>query len=227
MTQSRKLIAPNHHWTDSEIAMLRRDYHKTPTAKIAEAMGVKPYVVSGKAAKMGIRKSAEYLASPAACRMRVDTIGARTRFLPGQIPWNKGLRGTNYPGMVATQFKPGYRGGRAMERYKPIGTERVTIDGYLERKINDDMPLQKRWRAVHIVLWEEVNGPLPAGHALVFRDGNKRNICLENLELLTRAELMRRNSCHNHGPEIAKLVQLRGAINRMINNKEVSACPTT
>jgi len=227
MTQSRKLIAPKHHWTDSEIARLRRDYHKTPTAKIAEAMGVKPYVVSGKAAKLGIRKSAEYLASPAACRMRVDTIGARTRFLPGQIPWNKGLRGTNYPGMVATQFKPGYRVGRAMERYKPIGTERVTIDGYLERKINDDMPLQKRWRAVHIVLWEEVNGPLPAGHALVFRDGNKRNICLENLELLTRAELMRRNSCHNHGPEIAKLVQLRGAISRMINKQEVTPCPTT
>ena len=110
-----------------------------------------------------------------------------------------------------------------MERYKPIGTERVTIDGYLERKINDDMPLQKRWRAVHIVHWEQVNGPLPAGHALVFRDGNKRNICLENLELLTRAELMRRNSCHNHGPEIAELVRLRAIITRQINKRSQTA----
>ena len=113
-----------------------------------------------------------------------------------------------------------------MERYKPIGTERVTIDGYLERKMNDDMPLQKRWRAVHIVLWEQANGPLPGGHALVFRDGNKRNISLDNLELVTRADLMCRNSVHNYGPEIAKLVQLRGAINRKIN-KETSECQTT
>ena len=227
MTKSKKLIAPKHRWTDSELAMLRRDYPDTPTAKIAEAMGVTPYVVSGKAAMLGIRKSAAYLANPAACRMRRDTIGASTRFKPGQTPWNKGVRGLIYPGAVATQFKPGHRGGRALARYQPIGTERVTLDGYLERKINDDMPLQKRWRAVHIVLWEQVNGPLPAGHALVFRDGNKRNTCLENLELLTRAELMRRNSCHNHGPEIAKLVQLRGAISRMINKQEVTPCPTT
>jgi hypothetical protein len=227
MTKSRKLIAKKHLWITSEIDMLKRDYPNTPTAKIAEAMGVKPYIVSGKAAKMGIKKSAAYLASPAAGRMRRDTIGASTRFKPGCTPWNKGVRGLIYPGTVATQFKPGHRGGRALARYQPIGTERVTIDGYLERKINDDMPLQKRWRAVHIVMWEQVNGPLPSGHALVFRDGNKRNICLDNLELLTRAELMRRNSCHNHGPEIARLVHLRGAIQRMINNKETFACPTT
>jgi hypothetical protein len=227
MTKRRNLIAPKHRWTDSEISMLRRVYPNTPTAKIANMLGVKPYVVSGKAAKMGIGKSAEYLASPAAHRMRVDTIGARTRFKPGSIPWNKGLRGINYPGQIATQFKPGHRGGRAMERYKPIGTERVTIDGYLERKINDDMPLQKRWRAVHILLWEQVNGPLPSGHALVFRDGNKRNICLDNIELLTRSELMRRNSFHRYGQEIAQLVQLRGAIKRKINNKERETCPTT
>lgn len=227
MTNRKMLIAPKHRWTDRELAMLRRDYPDTPTATIAEAMGVTPNVVSSKAARLGIKKSAAYLASPAACRMRRDTIGASTRFKPGQIPWNKGVRGLIYPGAVATQFKPGHRGVRALARYQPIGTERVTVDGYLERKINDDMPLQKRWRAVHIVLWEQVNGPLPAGHALVFRDRNKRNIGLENLELVTRAELMRRNSCHNYGPEIAKLVQLRGAINRKINNKEKTACQTT
>ena len=51
MTKSCKLNAPKHRWTDSELSMLRRDYPDTPTAKIAEAMGVTPYVVSGKAGK--------------------------------------------------------------------------------------------------------------------------------------------------------------------------------
>jgi hypothetical protein len=227
MTKNRTPSAPKYVWLPHAEAMLRRDYPDTLTATIAEALGITSRSVYSKAAKLGIKKSAAYLASPDARRIRSANIGLSARFPPGHIPWNKGIRGINYPGAMATQFKPGFRGGRALARYQPIGTERLTVDGYLERKVNDDMPLQRRWRAVHILLWEQENGPLPGGHALVFRDGNKRNICLDNLELITRAELMRRNSCHNHGPEIAKLVQLRSAINRMINNKETAECPTT
>ncbi len=73
---------------------------------------------------------------------------------------------------------------------------------------------------MHIINWEAVNGPLPKGHALVFKDGNKQNTAVENLELLSRAELMRRNSYHTNYPkEVAQLVQLRGAITRQINKR--------
>ena len=58
---------------------------------------------------------------------------------------------------------------------------------------------------------------IPAGHALVFRDGNKRNFDIHNLELVPRAELMRRNSLHRHGPDIARAYQLVSALNRKIN----------
>lgn len=228
MTKSRNILSPAHRWTDSETDLLKRDYADEPTIKIAQALGVDLHVVYGKAKKLGLRKSAAYLSSPEAHRLRSgNTAGASTRFKTGQTPWNKDRRGINYPGQVATQFKAGERRGRALDLYQPVGHERISKDGYLERKINDDFPLQKRWRAVHLVLWEYANGPLPGSHALVFKDGDKRNISLANLELVTRAELMRRNSVHNHGPEIAQLVQLRSAVNRMINKRERASCPTT
>ncbi len=57
-------------------------------------------------------------------------------------------------------------------------------------------------------------------HAVAFKDGNKQNIALDNLELVSRADLMKRNSYHNYGKEIAQLVQLKGAVTRQINKRE-------
>ena len=135
---------------------------------------------------------------------------------------NKGLKGINLGGQ-AGQFQRGNRSGIALSRYRPIGTERIGKDGYLERKINDDMPFHRRWRAVHLLVWEEANGPLPSGCAVSFRDGDKRNLALDNLQLVTRAELMKRNSYHQYGPEISKIIQLRGALARQINKRERNA----
>lgn len=145
------------------------------------------------------------------------------QFQPGQTPWNKGTHYVAGGRSAETRFKPGNRTGKANTMYQPVGAERISKDGYLQRKINDDLPLQKRWRGVHIINWEAVNGPLPKGHALVFRDGNKQNTALENLELITRAALMKRNTIHNYPKEIAELVQLRGAITRQINRQERKA----
>lgn len=211
---------PRHFWTDAEIVHLRNVYADTPTAKIAARLGLTSRAVYAKAHALGLKKSPAFFASAKSGRLvRGTSTGASGRFMPGQTAWNKGMKGLDIGGK-ATRFKPGHRGGRAAEKYKPIGTERVSQDGYLERKINDDMPLQRRWRAVHLLVWEGAHGPLPRGHAITFKDGDKRNLALDNLTLISRADLMRRNTLHNYGPEVAKLVLLRGAITRQINRKE-------
>lgn len=127
--------------------------------------------------------------------------------------------------MKETQFKKGVRQGVAVKLYKPIGTERLSKDGYLERKVNDDLPLQARWRAVHLVEWERVNGPIPPGHALVFRNGDKTDIRPDNLELITRRALMKRNSVHNLPQPLAQTVQLLGALNRQIRRRAKHEVP--
>jgi len=221
MTKSRNINQPKAVWTPEEIGILRARYPHDSMPQLMEALpGKRAGQIYSQAGKLGLAKTQKYLASPAACRLRRgDNAGKQYRFPPGHVPANKGVKGICYPGAVATQFKPGHRGGRALEVYKPIGTERISKDGYLERKVNDDMPLQRRWRAVHILLWEEANGPLPKGHALAFRDGNKQHIALDNLELLSRAELMLRNTVHNLPPEIVEVVQLRAALNHRINHR--------
>lgn len=48
-------------------------------------------------------------------------------------------------------------------------------------------------RYLHLEMWEQANGPIPAGHDVHHRDGDKTNNVLDNLELLTKSEHGRRH----------------------------------
>jgi hypothetical protein len=107
------------------------------------------------------------------------TSGVDARFQKNHVPVNKGVKGAG--GWEPTQFKKGHR----PHNYMPVGTERVNGDGYVDIKIADP----KKWRAKHVLIWEEANGPLPRGHVVIFGDGNKRNFDINNLILVSRAQL--------------------------------------
>lgn len=129
----------------------------------------------------------------AGLRKRKDWKTGRTgRFAKGDVPANKGRPcppgvGGRHPNARKTQFPKGHRGGRAAEMYKPIGSERTSKDGYLERKIHDGLPMQSRWRAVHLIEWEAVNGPVPEGHCLKALDGDRTNTDPSNWRCVPRA----------------------------------------
>lgn len=214
-------------WTADEDALVRARYPQEPTARLAVDLTRSVRSVYQHALKLALKKSAAYLASPEACRLRKgDGRGGSTRFPTGYATWNKGLRRPGWgPGrMKATQFAKGHgRTGIAATVWKPIGTERITKDGYRERKVNNDLPLKGRWRLVHLEEWEAANGPLPKGHALTFRNGDKADIRLDNLALVTRAALMQRNSVHNYPPALASAIQLLGALNRQLRTRGTNA----
>ena len=216
-------------WTDAERAILRRNYAHFSTAHVAAQLGRTLAQVYTQAAKLGLHKSAEYLASPAACRMRrgdQDRLGgAAHRFTPGHEPWNKGTHYTAGGRSAETRFQPG-RAPEAARNYCPIGSLRITKDGTLERKVTDNQALApaRRWVAVQRLVWEQHHGPIQPGHAVVFRPGRKTTdpalITLDALELVTRAELMARNTVHTLPKPLAQLVQLRGALKRQINRRQ-------
>lgn len=112
-------------------------------------------------------------------------------FPKGNVPVNKGRKGYIAPGCEKGWFKKGQLSGRAAKLAKPIGTERVAKGGYLQRKVNNDLPFQRRWKFVHVINWEAVNGPIPKGHALKCRDGNRQNTAPDNWVLVPRALLPR------------------------------------
>lgn len=203
-------------WTADEDATVTRLYATTPTDTIAAQIGRTPRAVYMRADLHGLKKSAAYLASPEARRWDGKRGGA-TRFKAGHETWNAGRKGWQAGGRsTQTQFRP----GQMPTNHKPVGYERVTAEGYRERKIAEP----KTFRAVHVLLWEEYLGPMPKGCAVIFKNRDKTDIRIDNLALVTRAELMRRNSYHNRYPkEIARLIQLRGALNRQINKREQQA----
>lgn len=216
-------------WTDEELSLLAEFYPHFHTEKVAQAVGRSVGQCYQKAQALGLVKTARYLASDEACRVSASrrTPGMEAnKFKPGQAAWNKGTKGIVgvQEGCRATQFKKGEMAGAAQHNYVAVGTERVSKDGYLERKVTDDPSIApaRRWVAVHRLVWIEANGPIPDGHAVTFKPGRRTailtQITVDGLELSTRAELMRRNSYHNnYPPEVRALVQLKGAIQRQVN----------
>jgi len=216
MTQYKPKRRP---WTAAEVDQLTREYADTKTSTLALRMGWRTEQVYTKAVKLGLKKSARYLASPDACHLRRgDNVGAAYRFPPGHVPANKGLRRPGwYAGnMRATQFKKGQRGCK----YLPIGTEIFRSDGYLYRKLTDTGYPPRDWKQVHRLIWEQYHGPIPAGYHVRFIDDNRKNVALLNLCLVSRQDLAALNRMWNRYPrELCEVIQLRGALNRRINRR--------
>lgn len=207
-----------HIWTEAECKTLSDLYPDTPTDQIAERMAISIRKIYAKVYQLGLRKSEAYLAGPYAQRISnaVRKGSEKTQFKPGHQTWNKGTHFISGGRSAETQFKPGQK----PHTWNPIGHERLTKEGYLQRKVADTGVTRRDYVAVHHLIWTESGREIPKGFALIFKDGNKENITLENLELINRADLMRRNSIHNYPKEIAQLCQLRGAISRQINKRE-------
>lgn len=209
-------------WSSEDDVLLRGLYPDMPTSEVARRLNRSVSATYGRAGNLGVEKSATYLASPAACRMRRgDAVGKRFRFQKGHAPANKGLRRPGWsPGrMRETQFRKGQMSGAAAHRFKPVGSER-TIDGYLYRKVAAvPGPWTQNWKLIHRLLWESLHGPIPPGHAVVFKNGNRTDIRPDNLELIPRRGLMARNTVHNLPKPLAQTVQLLGALRRKINRK--------
>ncbi|MEN2464948.1 HNH endonuclease signature motif containing protein [Ornithinibacillus sp. JPR2-1] len=136
----------------------------------------------------------------------------------GLTPPNKGTKGLHNVGGNKTSFKKGQKPAN----YKPVGSERVDNDGYLLVKVQEDGPWNKRWRHKHKILWEEVNGPVPRGYKLIFADGNKENITLENLILVSNRQLltMNRNSLIQGDAELTKTgIVIADLMNKITDRK--------
>lgn len=111
------------------------------------------------------------------------TCDRNTRFKKGHESWNKGKK---FPGNINDGC---FKKGNIPMQYKPVGSERIDVDGYSIVKIADP----NKWKAKHKLIWEESNGPIPKGHAILFLDQNKQNFSLDNLVLVNKKELLKLN----------------------------------
>lgn len=110
------------------------------------------------------------------------------RFKKGSIPVNKGTKGIYNVGGNRTSFKKGHK----THNYRPVGSERITKDGYIKVKVADP----NVWKLKHRLVYEEHHGPIPEGMYVAFLDQNPQNLEISNLILITKKESVRLNTNH-------------------------------
>lgn len=106
--------------------------------------------------------------------------GINTRYQPGHVPATKGTKGVYNVGGNSTSFKKGH----ASTNKKDIGSERLSKDGYVEIKVDND----RRWALKHRVVYEEAYGPIPENHLIRFKDGNPLNLEPDNLVAVSKRD---------------------------------------
>ena len=127
----------------------------------------------------------------AICRYKLNT-GFTGRFQKGDIPFNKGKSQKDYMSAESIEKtkKTRFKKGQPPINWRPVGSERITKDGYTEIKIAEP----NVWELKHKVLWEREHGSIPPKHVVIFADGNKENLDINNLMLISREKLLIMNT---------------------------------
>lgn len=207
-------------WTEADTERLKELYPNGPTKEVARALNRGLGPVYRRAQILGLKKSAAFLASEESGQMIKGTMrGAACRFRRGHQPHNKGLRrpGWYLGRMRETQFKKGQKSWRAF----PVGHVGPDPDGFLRIKVREPLyagepyylyrPLYSHY------VWEQHHGPVPSKHLVAYKDGNRANCAIENLELRSMADNARRNQMWNSlPPELAHAIALNGALKKKL-----------
>ncbi len=112
--------------------------------------------------------------------------GLTGQFKKGNVAHNKGKKQIEYMSQESiertkeTRFKKGNK----PKNYRPVGSERITKDGYIEVKVADP----NKWETKNKIIYKQYFGDIPKGHKVIYADGNKLNNDINNLILLSDNE---------------------------------------
>lgn len=207
-------------WKEKDIQILTELYPNTRTEIIAKKIGCSLISAYNKAHTLGLKKSEEYLQSPESGRLRKGMChpgSEKTQFRKGNKPFNKGKKQVDYMTTEqinktkATRFKKGH----TPHNHKPVGSERITKDGYIEVKTKEPNVFELK----HRVVWEEHNGEISPGCNIQFKDGNRKNTAIENLYMISREEQMMDNTIHRYPSDLKRSIRLINKLTKELNGK--------
>lgn len=190
------------------------NYANMPTKDIAQHLGLSISQVYAKAHWMRLKKSPEYMKAILEIEaQRLRIVGAKCRYSKGHIPANKGQKMPSelYEKIRPTMFKKGNQPHNTMYD----GHEVPTKDGYIKVRIS-----KGNYQLKHRVIWEQHNGKVPDKHVVIFKDGNKLNFDIDNLQLISIEDNMRRNTIHRYPEEIKQTIKTLTKLKKQINEKQ-------
>lgn len=141
--------------------------------------------------------------------------GFNTRFKKGIPPANKGVKMSQNQRAICS--KTFFKKGRKPANTKEVGTISKRKDNsgkvYSYIKIADS-----HWELLHRQKWIEVNGEIPEGHRIHFKDGNTLNYTIENLMCLTPQEAMDMNRITNLPSQLQEVIKIKNKLIKKIKN---------
>ena len=202
-------------WTQQEIDTLTRMYPNHYAREIADILGRGISSIHCKANSLGLESSLEKI-QRTGYETSKSPASIAARFQKGSVPLNKGKKVSPevYSKIQPTMFKK----GRTPVNHRDVGAERVNVYGYIEIKVSEP----NSWRLKHRVMWEQVNGTIPRGYNVQFKNHNPLDCRIENLYLISKAEQMaKENSFYAKYPKkIQEIIRLKGVVNRAIHKAE-------
>lgn len=209
-----------YHLTSEQLEAIKNEYHNTSAKDLAIRCECSVSCIYSIAFKYHLKKDKEFISEMAFKNMQdPNHKGRQHLFKKGSVSHNEGLKQSDYMSIIgiekskATRFNKGH----TPKNYLPVGTERLTKDGYVKIKTEEGL---RGWRLKHRVVWEQANGLIPKGYNIQFRDKNRQNVVLENLYLINRVDqLNTENSIYRYPKELSNIIRLKGALKRQINKK--------
>lgn len=198
-------------WIEEEDAELRERYGTIPAEEIAGMLLRSVRSVYQRARLLGLRYPESFHAE-AGKKGSASPEAIAHRFMKGHIPANKGKKMS--PEVYVKCSSTMFRKGNITCNTRPVGFERLTKDGYTEVKTAEP----NVWKLKHRLIWEQVHGPIPEGCNIQFRNGNRQDIRIENLYLISRAEQLKEENslCARYPEGLQKAIRARGALKRQI-----------
>lgn len=201
-------------WSEVQIKVLQEKYHNTLAQDIAIEVGRDVKSVYFKANAMGLKKDPEFIRENSKSNYKNNPEFQKFLYYKGHEPANKGQK---MPSELYERIKHTFikKGNTPHNAYK-VGYEFTVKDskGRMYRKIKTS---NRRAAFLHRVLWESVNGKIPKGSNVIFKNGDTMDMRIENLECLTNVELMNKNSIVNYPPELRTRISKLAKFNKKLN----------
>jgi hypothetical protein len=204
-------------WTEEQIALLYIHYPTSRADELQTIIGRSIKSIYSKANALDIKKDPNYKSK------MISWVGKNNSgmFKKGQQPFNKGKKWNDYmtpegqERLKATTFKKGQL--PHTNTFDGNITTRVDKDGRMYKNIRLSKAV---WQKYHQYVWEQVNGKIPDGMLVVFKDKNTMNCNIENLELITRKENMERNTIHRYPKELISTIKILANVKSKLNSNQ-------
>ena len=214
-----KPLVNRRFWSDDERKILSEMFADNYTETICKILNRSYRSVCSQSFLMGLKKSDAFMKMELQKQAeRLKVVGVTGRYTKGRMPENKGKKMPNdvYEKVKHTMFKKGQLPHNSYNDWDEV----LRTDKRGKQYWMIKLPNERKLKPKHIWIWETQTGKVEKGFNVVFKDGNQLNCIIENLECISNAELMQRNTIHRFPTELKSTIRLVNKLKRTINAKE-------